>query len=156
MAIVLHCGHFRNARRPFQAATGAKNVRSDAEQSLWGKLLKEFFDILVELLGGFLGVLRQNVRGLPSPDEFSCSTVEKIHNEGADRVGFLGGCGHARSNAPTMPKPPSTKAAIKRFEGVLFSCSHVCGHSHVGALIHKTPSFGGDSSVDRVDDAVIH
>ena len=91
-SLTLHCGHFRDARRPFQATPGAKSVRSDAEQSLRGKLLEEFFDILGELLRGFLGVLRQNVRGLPSPDEFSCSAVEKIHNEGADRVGFLGGC----------------------------------------------------------------
>src|ERR1700704_3383369 len=113
-------------RAHFRPAIGAKSVRSDAEQSLRGKLLKEFFDVLVELLRGFLGVLRQNVRGLPSPDEFSGSLVEKIHNEGADRVGFLGGCGHPYANAPTMPKPPYTKAAIKRFEGVLFTCSHVC------------------------------
>ena len=47
-----------------------ESVRSDAEQSLGGNLPKEFFDILVELLLGFLRVFRQNVRGLPSPDEF--------------------------------------------------------------------------------------
>jgi len=85
MATVLHFGHFGNARRPFQAATGTKSVRDDAEQSLRGKLLKEFFDILVEFLRGSLGSSGKMSMAFPRQNELGMRAAKsEMHWAQAD------------------------------------------------------------------------
>jgi hypothetical protein len=76
---------------------------------------------MIELFLVFLGIARQRLRGVSTPDQLLGLTVEDVDHQRAHRDVFY--CRSCKSIATkSAPEPPASQAVVERLQLLLVLC----------------------------------